>query len=172
MRKSIIIFTIVLMTVLLCGCGNTSVTNVDEQVSTDQTLYPSAKEGMPQDSDSSSEAGNQNNLSESNPSDSTAQYSEGAETNTSNWYGSYIIQDYIIRGVTAIGNDEAEGLMMCLMEYGTDEFNSDGILLEAPAYRETLVSREEFAEMYSGSGGGCTFETFGIEGGLSVGSYH
>lgn len=80
------------------------------------------------------------------------------------WYGSYIVKDFIIRGVTAIGNDEAEGLMCALVEYGPDEFNSDGILLEAPAYRETLVSREEFAAMYSGSGGGCTFETFEIEG--------
>lgn len=87
-----------------------------------------------------------------------------AATNASSWYGSYIVKDYIIRGVTAIGNDEAEGLMMCLMEYGPDEFNSDGILLEAPAYKETLVSRDEFAAMHSGSGGGCTFETFGIEG--------
>ena len=87
-----------------------------------------------------------------------------AVTEPSSWYGSYIIRDYIIRGVTAIGNDEAEGLMMCLMEYGPDEFNSDGILLEAPTYKETLVSRDEFAAMYSGSGGGCTFETFGIEG--------
>ena len=85
-------------------------------------------------------------------------------TDESSWYGSYIVKDYIIRGVTAIGNDEAEGLMMCLMEYDPDEFNSDGILLEAPTYRETLVSREEFTAMYSGSGGGCTFETFGIEG--------
>ena len=85
-------------------------------------------------------------------------------TNESSWYGSYIVKDYIIRGVTAIGNDEAEGLMMCLMEYGPDEFNSDGILLEAPTYKETLVSREEFAALHSGSGGGCTFETFGIEG--------
>ena len=87
-----------------------------------------------------------------------------AATDESSWYGSYIIKDYIIRGVTAIGNDEAEGLMWALVEYGPDEFNSDGILVEAPAYKETLVSREEFAAMYSGSGGGCTFETFGIEG--------
>ena len=36
-----------------------------------------------------------------------------ATTNASSWYGSYIVKDYIIRGVTAIGNDEAGGLMMC-----------------------------------------------------------
>ena len=87
-----------------------------------------------------------------------------AATDESSWYGSYIIKDYIIRGVTAIGNDEAEGLMWALVEYDPDEFNSDGILLEAPVYKETLRSKEDFAAMYSGSGGGCTFETFGIEG--------
>lgn len=91
-------------------------------------------------------------------------YDMAAVTEESSWYGSYIIKDYIIRGVTAIGNDEAEGLMWALVEYSPDEFNSDGILLEAPVYKETIVSREEFAAMYSGSGGGCTFETFEIEG--------
>ena len=140
MRKRSIIFAIVLMTALFCGCGNTSAANVDEQIVTGQAL------------------------SENNLSDYANQDSEEAETSASSWYGSYIIQDYIIRGVTTIGNDEAEGLMMCLMEYSPDEFNSDGILLEAPAYRENLVSREEFATLYRGSGGGCTFETFGIEG--------
>ena len=126
-------------------------------------LRPSAEERMPQDSAPSSVTENQNDLSENNPSDIAAQHPE-EETNTSSWYGSYIVTDYIIRGVTAIGDEEAEGLMMCLMEYSPDKFNSDGILLEAPAYRENLVSREEFATLYRGSGGGCTFETFGIEG--------
>ena len=87
-----------------------------------------------------------------------------AVTEAGSWYGSYIIKDYIIRGVTAIGSDEAEGLMWAMVEYSPDEFNSDGILLEAPVYKETIVNREEFAAMYSGSGGGCTFETFKIEG--------
>ena len=106
----------------------------------------------------------ENDLRENDSSDHAAEDSKGTEANASSWYGSYIIKDYILRGVTAIGDDEAEGLMWALVEYSPDEFNSDGILLEAPAYKETLRSRDEFAAMYSGSGGGYTFEAFGIEG--------
>lgn len=162
-----IILAIVLMAALFCGCGNASETNEVEQIPIgQQVLPPSTEEGMPQDSDTSPVAEDQNDLDENDPPDSADQYSESAETNKSSWYGSYIIKDYIIRGVTAIGNDEAEGMMWALVEYGADEFNSDGIILEAPVYKETFVGREEFATLYSGSGGGCTFETFGIEGDL------
>ena len=122
-------------------------------------LRPSAEERVPQDSGLSSEAENQNN-----PDGDGGQPPEGEENNANSWYGSYVVTDFIIRGINAIEVDEAEGMMSCLVEYSPDAFNSDGTLLEAPEYREVLVSREEFDTLYRGSGGGYTFETFGIEG--------
>ena len=156
-------------------------------------LRPSAEEGIPHDSDASFEAENQNDSDGNEPSntdvlppeeDTDTSFSmaenqndsDGNElsdtdvlpteedTDTISWFGSYVVTDFIFRGVNAIGIDEAEGMMSCLMEYSPDAFNSDGILLEAPEYTETLVSKEEFSTLYSGSGGGYTFETFGIEG--------
>ena len=126
-------------------------------------LRPSAEEGMPQESDSFSETENQNHSDGNEPSDMDILPPE-EDTEANSWYGSYVVTDFIFRGVNAIGVDEAEGMMSCLVEYSPDAFNSDGTLLEAPEYREALVSREEFDTLYRGSGGGYTFETFGIEG--------
>ena len=90
--------------------------------------------------------------------------SGGGVTGTDSWYGSYIVTDFVIKGVTAMGSNEAEGRMSCLLEYSLDEFNCEGIHLEGPVYEERILSRDDFEAYYSGSGGGYTFEALGIEG--------
>ena len=94
----------------------------------------------------------------------SAYSSGGKETGTDGWYGSYIATDFIIRGVTAMGSREAEGLMSCLLKYSPNEFDCEGIHLESPVYEERIMNREDFETYYSGSGGGYTFEDLGIQG--------
>lgn len=152
------IFLLALITGTMTGCSRTeSVPAIPQVELSGQNMVESESAAI----DEEAEDGD---ISDESTEEADDASDVAAVTDESSWYGSYIIKDYVIRGVTAIGNDEAEGLMLALVEYGADEFNSDGILLEAPAYKETVVGRDEFAAMYSGSGGGCTFETFGIEG--------
>ena len=160
-----VVFLLSVMIGLMTGCGRTETEpeSPAEEISGQNTAEDVlSKMSVGADEMLSTGAG-----TEELPGTSTEKVGDtsdmAAVTEADSWYGSYIVKDYIIRGVTAIGNDEAEGLMCLLVEYGPDEFNSDGILLEAPAYKGTPVSREEFAAMYGGSGGGCTFETFEIE---------
>ena len=92
-------------------------------------------------------------------------YSSGeGETNAESWFGSYVITDYVIAGVTAMGPDEAENWINYSVEYGPNGFNSNGVLLEDPVYNERLVGKEEFETGWVGSGGGYYFTTLGIEG--------
>ena len=171
-----VVFLMTVMIGSMTGCGKAE---TEPEISAEEISGQNTAEDVLHDTSVgademlSPDAGTEDILGQSTgteevPSMSTGKANDTSEmaavTEAGSWYGSYIVKDYIIRGVTAIGNDEAEGLMCLLVEYSPDEFNSEGILLEAPTYKETLVSREEFAAMYSGSGGGCTFETFGIEG--------
>ena len=164
--STILIMTMIIGTMAGCGRAETKPESSGEEM-TGQNTAKDVLSGMSAGADEmlgpDAETEDMEDISNYSKNEMNDTSDMEAATEAGSWYGSYIIKDYIIRGVTAIGNDEAEGLMWALVEYGPDEFDSDGILLEAPAYRETLVSREEFAAMYSGSGGGCTFETFGIE---------
>lgn len=89
--------------------------------------------------------------------------SEGRETSTDGWFGSYVVTDYVYGGIYSV-EAEPQNWINHTVEYDLNRFSSDGILMEDPVYSENLVSKEEFETGWHGSGGGYYFATLGIEG--------
>lgn len=84
-------------------------------------------------------------------------------TGGEDWYGSYVVTDFVYGGVDALGA-EAPDWVGYMVAYDQNEFDSNGATLENPIYHTTVVSKEEFEAGWRGSGGGYTFDMLGIEG--------
>lgn len=86
----------------------------------------------------------------------------GGEAYADSWYGSYIVTDYVMEGVNALGDEGAKNWINHTVEYGQDRFASNEAILEDPVYNEAFVGKEEFEVSWRGSGGGYSFDILGI----------